>query len=169
MKRAATNFFICSLLFLFVVDSIPETSSFHKRLKVWSDPVLDVTGLWQNTWALFAPNSAKRNARVSVTVSDGKGRPRTWYSPNFPELSILDRFTAFRAGEFFETIRNDHASGAWPSVADYFRRTECPTATTSDEISVQLIRHWWDVPAPNSGQAKPDERAYTFYEEGPSQ
>ena len=40
---------------LMLLDAVPQYTLLHGKLRDWTDPVLDVTGLWQGSWTLFAP------------------------------------------------------------------------------------------------------------------
>lgn len=164
MKRIATNLFICALLFLFIVDAIPSFGAFQQRLKNWMDPALDISGLWQGEWTLFAPAVIKRNARMSAEIGCSNGKILVWNSPALHKLPIPERFLAFREGEYFETIRNDSEAGAWESLADYLARTEVALQAPGERAGwIRLIRHWWDVPPPGSGLPRPPEREYEIY------
>ena len=165
MRRVATNLFICVLLFLMVADAMPSFGSFHQRIKEWIDPVLDITGLWQGDWTLFAPEVVKRNARMSAEILCTNGVTLLWNSPMLHELSIPERFLAFRDGEFFDTIRNDSESGAWESMADYLARTEVALALPDESpVSIRLYRHWWDVPPAGSNRPRPPEMRFQIYQ-----
>src|SRR5262249_13013453 len=83
------------------------------RLKDWIDPLMDVSGLWQGDWELFAPDVIKRSARMSAEIRCTNGVTIVWQSPLLHTLPIAQRFLRFRDGEFFDTIRNDNQSGGW--------------------------------------------------------
>ncbi|MGJ8639491.1 MAG: hypothetical protein ACSHYA_08865 [Opitutaceae bacterium] len=166
MKRAITNLFICTFLSLIFIDAIPVIIPGHQQLKDRLDPFLDASGLWQETWILFSPDTKKRSSRFSVEVVARDGSNTNWSSPSFPELSICERFLQFREGQFYDSVRNDEFSGAWPSIAEYFKREFHPHGLiNTGDVSIELTRHWWDVPPPESDLPKPKERAYIFYKE----
>lgn len=164
MKRVATNLFVSVLLFLFVADAIPSYSAFQDRLKAWIDPALDVTGLWQGEWALFAPAVIKRNVRMSAEIGCSNGKILVWKSPALHKLSVPERFLAFREGEYFDSIRNDSEAGAWEGLADYLVRTEIASQAPGERAGwVRLLRHWRDVPPPGTGVVEAEEITYEIY------
>ncbi len=164
MKRIATNLFIGSLLFLMILDAIPSYGAIQDRLKAWIDPVLDITGLWQGEWALFAPDVLKRNARMSAQIGCTNGRILFWDSPALHKMTIPGRFLAFREGQYFENIRDDSESGAWESLADHLVRTEVSAAYPGERAGwIVILRHWWDVPPPGSAPAEPEEYTHEIY------
>ena len=155
VQRLCVNAFICVLLFLFVADTIPVFLPFQQRLKVWIDPLLDKTGLWQEEWALFAPNAAKRNGWLRAEIEFADGTVLTWHSPRWRELTPGRRMLRFREGRFTSIIRNDDNADGWPNLADYVVRTEAAELKPDDApTGVRLYREWWDVPPPG----KPIER-----------
>lgn len=164
MCRKTANLFIVIMLVIMLLDGMPSAGVMHDRAKQWIDPWLDASGLWQGHWALFAPDVLKRNARVSAELEDTNGISLHWQSPRFHDLSIFERFRAFREGEFFDNIRNNDFSGAWDSVASYLARTEFPADLAGHKLMrVRLRRHWWDIPAPGQEIPPPDEQWHQFY------
>ena len=164
MRRKTANLFIVIMLAIMLLDGMPSAGVMHDRAKQWIDPWLDASGLWQGHWALFAPDVLKRNARVSAELEDTNGISLHWQSPRFQELSIFERFRAFREGEFFDNIRNNDFTGARDSVASYLARTEFPADVAGHKLMrVRLRRHWWDIPAPGQQMPPPDEQWHQFY------
>lgn len=160
MKRIAINVFICAFIFVLVVDALPVLAPAHRALKLQLDPLLDGTGLWQEEWNLFAPNPSKRNAWMSARIECADGTSITWESLRPVELSPVQKFLLFRETQYFERIRNNANSGAWPSLADFIARTE--TAGGSAARSIYLFRHWWDVP-PLGETARPAAQSFEIY------
>jgi hypothetical protein len=172
VRRVITNAFLVALLFLFFVDALPV----EDRYRASVDPILDVSGLWQEQWRLFAPEVDKINIRVSARVVFADGAAASWHSPDWPSLSVWRRFIGFRHMEYFDSVRLDANSSAWPPLAGYLAKTvPHPSGASSPVIEVVLSRQWATIPAPGSGQplpAKPyvnfDEAA-TFYTWRPTQ
>jgi len=164
VQRLIANVFIAGLLFLLVTDALPPLGSYHQRLKDWIDPLMDVSGLWQGDWELFAPDVIKRSARMSAEIRCTNGVTLVWQSPLLHTLPIAERFLRFRDGEFFDTIRNDDQSGGWESLADYLARTEVTRLAPGERaLSIRLWRHWWDVPPPGSRLPQPPEERFAIY------
>ena len=164
VRRLATNLFIAGLLCVLVTDALPPLGAFHRRLKDWIDPLMDVTGLWQGDWELFAPDVIKRSARMSAEIRCTNDVTLVWQSPLLHTLPIAERFLRFRDGEFFDTIRNDDQAGAWGSLADYLTRTEVARLAPGERaVSIRLWRHWWDVPPPGAAVPLPAEERFAIY------
>ena len=119
-----------ALLALFIaviaLDACPAFFRTLDRAKSAIDPLVDVTGLWQGSWQLFAPDVDKVNSRVSAEILFSDGTTVRWNSPDWTKLAPLDRFMRFREAEFYDNIRRDSNSGAWPSFADYLARRAVP-------------------------------------------
>jgi hypothetical protein len=164
VRPVATNLFIAGLLCVLVIDALPPAGTWHQRLKDWIDPFTDVSGLWQGDWELFAPDVIKRSARMSADIECTHGVHLVWESPRLNTLPIVERFFRFRDGEYFDTIRNDASSGAWESLADYLARTEVARGAPGEHaLSVQLWRHWWDVPPFGSRAPAAAEERFAIY------
>lgn len=160
MKRSAANVFICTIVFLLVVDATPTLGPWHRWLKNRIDPLLDATGLWQEEWNLFAPNPTKRNAWMSARIVCADGSAIRWETVRPGALSPVQKFLLFREMQYFEHIRNNSCSGAWPGLADFLARTE--TEGGSPARSIYLFRHWWDVP-PLGDRARPAAQSFEVY------
>ncbi|MES2657796.1 MAG: hypothetical protein V4689_04215 [Verrucomicrobiota bacterium] len=167
LKRRVTSLFLVAWLLLLFVDAIPRTSLIHQRLKIWVDPFLDVTGLWQGTWQLFAPEADKIDVRVAAEISYADGTTRSWKSPDWRDMSSWQKFVNFRAMEYYDNVRGDANSPAWGSLADYLART-VPAAGghTIKPTKVTLARHWSLVPPVQEGLHKPYRERRAF--EGPN-
>ena len=163
LKQRLISLFLIAWLFLLFVDALPRTSLFHQRLKNWVDPFLDVTGLWQGSWQLFAPEADKIDVRVTAEISYADGSTRTWQSPDWRDSSGWQKFVHFRAMEYFDTVRRNENSAAWVSLADYLART-VPAAGGSSirPTKVKLARCWSLVPPPEVGLHRPywERRAF---------
>ena len=163
LKRRLTSLGLAAWLLLLLVDTLPRTSLFHQRLKNWVDPVLDVTGLWQGTWQLFAPEADKIDIRVTAEISYADGSTRAWESPDWREMSRWQKFANFRSMEYFDAVRRNENSPAWASLADYLART-VPAADGSSARPTKVIlsRHWSLVPPLDVGLRRPfrEKRAF---------
>ena len=167
--KPIVNTFLVVLLGCVLIDAVPTVSRGHKKLKQTIDPVLDVTGLWQESWRLFAPKVAKQNVRLSARIRYRDGLMTTWASPDWTQMTALERFLDFREMEYVDSIRLNSNKGAWPSLADYLARTlRHPTDPSVDVVEVVLTRHWETVPPPpgvRRKKRKRDKGNYDFYRE----
>ncbi len=164
-KKHVINGFIIVVLSVMLVDALPRTSLAHQRLKDAVDPILDVTGLWQESWKLFAPEVDKVNVWITTRITYTDGSSVTRRSPDWTKMSVLDRFLRFREMEYVDSIRMDSSKRAWPSLADYMARTVLhPAKPELKAIEVVLTRHWAVIPPPTRGLRQ--ARRPKFYDTG---
>lgn len=169
MRRRVTNLFLVALLGLLLLDGLPSYSKWQDRGKEFIDPLLDVTGLWQGTWDLFAPEIDRQNNGIEVRVTVRDSNPVTWRSPEWSEIPWGHRAWKIRRMEFFDRIRSDRNRSAWESFARYSqdRLIRDGDLSSPDQIeTLELRRHWQPVPLPGSDLA-PEEHIETFFESPP--
>ena len=106
------------------VDALPEYSLLHSNLKNTIDPVLDVTGLWQGSWELFAPVPDHVNVRVGANLKWEDGSQTTWLQPNWHEMSAWEKTRNFRKMSFFDELWRSYNSPAWDSFCEYLAAQE---------------------------------------------
>jgi hypothetical protein len=92
IQRQIVNLFLLVLLSAFVLDVIPtkEYQCFHFLSQIQKDLdwYLDVTGLWQGPYYLFAPTPKNQNTRISAQIvypenSNLETRIVYWKSPKW--------------------------------------------------------------------------------------
>ena len=155
-NKTLVNAFLVVFLFATVVDSMPPISDTHQWLKETIDPVLDVTGLWQETWRLFAPEIDQTNVIVTARISYDDGSSRMWRCPDWIKMSIWERFVNFREMEFIDSVHLDENHTVWLSYADYLARTVAhPENPDAEPTRVDLVRHLAHVPPPEVGMQAP--------------
>ena len=155
-QKFIVNTFITIVLFLIFVDALPDNSLAHRRLKSAIDPLLDLTGLWQESWRLFAPEPDKVNVAITAKITYADRSTHSWRSPEWSEMSVLERFLAFREMEFIDSARMASNSGAWPGFADYLARTvRHPDNPALEPVKVELTRHLAVIPPPTAGLKQP--------------
>lgn len=151
LKKYLINFFLACWLLVMLIDATPLLTLRHGKLKNALDPYLDVTGLWQGGWQLFAPTPDMINASISAELAFSDGSKVVVDTPKWRELSAWKRFTLFREAEFIDSARLDGNSCVWPGYCEYLRRTiKHPTNPESKATEVLLIRNWVDIAPPNS-------------------
>jgi hypothetical protein len=149
-KKNAINCFLVIWLLTLAIDAAPELGGWHKKLKENLDPYLDVTGLWQGEWKLFAPEPDKINVAITADITFSDGREVAWRSPDWRSQSTWQRFLSFREAEFIDNVRKDGNAGAWPTFADYLGRTVLhPEHPELKPTKIVLTRHWHLVPPPS--------------------
>ena len=167
--RWVVNTFIVCCILLALIDGLPSTGRLHSSLKGAIDPLLDVTGTWQGSWMLFAPNPDKVNVRVSAVITYEDGFRFKWRSDEWQNMGVVQRFIDFREMEYVDGIRLDGNQAAWSHFARYLSKNlKRPDNSTANPVKVELVRHWAKIPSPSEMQypAKPYvdfHNSYQFY------
>jgi len=89
---------------------------------------------------------------VVLTASDGtEGR---WTTPNWRELSHLQRVLHIRWYKYADKLRNDDGKALRRPALRYAVRTLTPPEGER-WVHARMIRHWWNVPnSTRMGQTK---------------
>lgn len=117
---------------------------------------VQATGFWQY-WDMFAPNPVTRDAWMDARVTHQDGRMSRFVYPHMAELDYAERFLKERHRKAFERFNNESFAFMWPDVARRVALLSGP-----DTVSVDLYRHWQDIPAPPAKVPK-EYREYRFY------
>jgi hypothetical protein len=142
LKRCLANVVIAAFLLLAFIDSYPGAGAAWKRLQAAVDPILDATGLWQERWDLFAPNVDRQNHHLEIIARYSDGETISWRSPDWRQYSCPAMFVSIREVEFFDRVRQPGNFQAWPSFADYARRTLIPASTSGASVAeIHLMEH----------------------------
>jgi hypothetical protein len=130
------------------------------------DPFLDVTGLWQGPWYLFAPTPPSDNVYITATMlykyQTPDGQPQqveqTWRSPNWEETTWLQKKRLFRMQEYIDSIRKNVNSPLWQPLTEQLARMETidVDGKSLHPNQVQLVRHWRDIHGPEAVQEWPE-------------
>lgn len=107
-----------------MIDAFPTYTLLHRHLKEKIDPAIDVTGLWQGSWDLFAPDPDHVNVRVGANLHWKDGSVTTWYQPNWHEMSPWEKMTQCRRMSFFDELWRSHNNAAWDSFCRYLATEE---------------------------------------------
>lgn len=166
MRQRITNVFLVVLLSCLLIDGLPSYSRWQTNLKEAIDPLLDVSGLWQGTWDLFAPEIDRQNNWIVVTGVTTDSALVTWRSPDWADIPWYSRFWRIREMEFFDRIRSEANQAAWASFARYaeFRFVGTGEVTLPEEIERLELRRGWQ-PVPPLGSSLPTrEQEEVFFE-----
>jgi hypothetical protein len=136
------------LLAMLLQDGLPGDSAARAALRRVCAPLLYPLGLWQNDWRLFAPDPDRVNARIEARVTLSDGRIARVTSPDWRHLAWTDAALQGRLAKWWDYLRRDEYRPLFPALARYMasRAAWAPARP----IKVELIRHWWDVPAPDA-------------------
>lgn len=171
IRRWLIRAFVVLLLFVLATSALPTLHPRQDALREWLDPFVDAVGLWQGQWALFGPEADKINVAVRAVVEFEDGATAEWNSPDWRELSPLQKFRHFRLMEFTDGIRRSSNSGAWSAFADYVVRTSPhPSDPSVPATHISLWRHFVVIPEPEMplrpiADPFPLVRKYRFYQQ----
>jgi hypothetical protein len=158
-KRLLTPF-IVALLLLLLIDALPETGRFHRRLKDATDRLLDVTGLWQGSWQLYAPDPDRVNTRISADLVFSDGTTARWSQPDWPSLSRWRRFLLFKHMEYFDAVRLERNKGAWSGLAAFLARNYEGTKGPDVRVTKIVLKEALAEIPPPDPSAMPPARPY---------
>ncbi len=139
--KAAADVVIVAYLVFCVIDAPPVVSPVQAGAKAALDPVLDVTGLWQESWRLFAPEPKKINRAVSARFVLDDGVTLEWRSPDWRRLNLFEKFFSVRRMKYYDQLAMDANRAAWRTFALY-RIAQIPTPARDRVVRVELWRHW---------------------------
>jgi hypothetical protein len=128
-----------------LLDAWPTERESGKRLLQHLRPVLNLTGLYQGDWQLFAPDPDRINTWVEARVLRADGSSFIWTTPDWQRRSQLQRFQEGRHQKLADALRLDSRRALWPYFADYIARLAPPGARP---VRIELTRHWWEPPDP---------------------
>ena len=151
--RVVHNLFIAALVFFLLLDGLPCGHDYHRRVKDYFSPFLRQVGLIQGSWKLFAPNPDHLNTWVEAKVTFSDESTWSWSTPNWPERSHFEKFIQGRHPKFWDAFRLDDRKAVHRYVADYAVRIAPAPSAGVKPTKVELVRHWWEVPAPKDRQA----------------
>ncbi|MFT5468653.1 MAG: hypothetical protein ACI8UO_003764 [Verrucomicrobiales bacterium] len=161
-RRVLVNVFIIGFVALIFIDTLPVRIGHHQQLLDAVDPVLDVTGLWQGPWELFAPNVDAENHRIQVEIEFEDGLVETWTSPDWTETTCWEKFHGVREIEFYDRIRNRSNCAAWGEFARY---TAGNVESKIPAVAARLFVLSKIVPPP--GEPAPTEWTRTHFHSEP--
>jgi len=116
-------------LVVIAIDTAPKWR-FVTPLQESIRPVLNLTGLWQGDWPLFAPNPVINNGWISAEfyassdaspVLVGDGRTLSWNSPIWSECNSWNKFYRFRHMNYFNRAAY-RGKNVVDDLADYIAR-----------------------------------------------
>ncbi len=109
LRRICIRCFVAIALVIIATDTAPRwqvVTPLQNQLR----PVLNLTGLWQGDWPLFAPNPVINNGWISAEfyasgetspLLDSDNKPLGWNSPIWSECTSWNKFYRFRHMNYF--------------------------------------------------------------------
>lgn len=123
-------------------------------------PVAQAAGLDQN-WRVFAPNPRRISLDLYAIAEYEDGSVATWRVPDETE-PFLSPYRTYRWRKWMEHVRLDDKKSLWRPAAEWVSREL--TVDGREPVRVSLIRRWYDIPAPGSGDEVPPWNEYTYFE-----
>lgn len=139
-----------SLVVILTLDALPLLGGAHHKAQSALRPALDLSGLWQGSWNLFAPNADKVNTRIHASITFTSGELRMWHQPDWTTYSPWARFASFRHMEYFDSVRMDSNSAAWNGLVRIIRDDLAREGDVREIASISFTRSWAEIPPPHS-------------------
>jgi hypothetical protein len=132
-QRRYVNAFLVGWLALLAVDAFRPLIGAQRSIDDAIHPALDITGLRQFPWRLFA-EVPRVNLRFSATLELPDGTTKHWDSPDWRDLSAVRKFVDMRELNYFRNL-NLFDDESFPQVAAglaaYLSRTLGPAKTVT--------------------------------------
>jgi hypothetical protein len=122
-SQMRVNVFLALFLPALAIDAFHPINDFHRAVEDKLDTLLDVTGLWQGPWRLYAPDVDRMNLRLAAEIHFVDGEISTWDSPNWVELSPLQKFVEARHVNYFNHVLQRDRQTEWDGLGAYLART----------------------------------------------
>lgn len=148
LRRGAIRIFITVALVMMAIDTCPSEWPGARKLKSWVSPVLNLLGLWQGEWPLFAPNPVINNAWLTAEFYEAQNENsgqfqtpiKTWNSPFWFKHGPGEKFYRFRHVNYFNRLPYSHLQKI-EDFGDYITRKHFgtnyhPTLQVQDKGSV---------------------------------
>jgi hypothetical protein len=133
---------------LMLLDAVPQYTLLHGKLRDWTDPVLDVTGLWQGSWELFAPTPDHVNVRIGAMMTWQSADNTYWLQPDWHRMTPLERSRHFRQMSYYDSLAKSADKTAWAEFCQHLANEK--TANADNTLTSITLFEQRDVIAPPS-------------------
>ena len=133
---------------LMLLDAVPQYTLLHGKLRDGIDPVLDVTGLWQGSWGLFAPTPDQVNVRIGATITWQDAEDTDWMQPDWHSMTPLGRSRYFRQMSYYDNLVKSTDDPARVAFCEHLAKQQ--SATTFHELTSITLYEERDVIPPPS-------------------
>ena len=110
------------LAILFIVDVLPWTWTAVKPVKKVVNSLTSPAGIWQNEWALFAPNPVVANSWITADVQLPDGSLEQWQNTYWADASAWERFANFRMLNYTNRVQIPSNYAAADDLAESIAR-----------------------------------------------
>jgi len=148
--RRWINLFLAGFLVVLAIDAFRPVNDAHQAAKDAINLPLLVTGLWQGPWRLYAPDVDKDNLRLKADLVFADQATATWSSPDWAQLSALQKFRLVRHMNYFNAILQIDQEAARDALCAYLARTvPHPQGTSVPVAQVTLSLRGAKIPPPS--------------------
>ena len=149
LRRRWVNLFLAGFLVVLLVDAFRPLGAAHQGLKDALDLPLDLTGLWQGPWRLYAPDVDKTNLRLRAEVVFADRAIATYHSPDWSRRSVWRGYVEARHVNYFNNVLLAGKEPAWDALCAYLARTlPHPEGKPAAVVEVTLSLRGAAVPPP---------------------
>jgi hypothetical protein len=160
IRRVLVTVFVLFHLCAIFIWSFPIRLRPLQRAKSMVAPYMVWSGLSQG-WAFFAPDPVNSNNYLDAQITFRDGQKTIWKFPMPQDVGYFRRYFMDRQLMWSsDSLRLDENSGLWPDAARYIARLN--NNRDNPPKTIELIRHWWVIAPPNSGNPE-TWRQYTFF------
>jgi hypothetical protein len=152
-RTAGVNLFIVIFLLTIFIDGVPTLNLFHKRLKEWTDPWHDVTGLWQGDWSVFRAGDPV-NTHLEVDIEYDNGQQVHWRSPDWGKLNTWQKLSEYRHTGYVGRLESASYSQVRPALISYLDRRLAPSSTAK-RVKARITSHLYEIMPPEEGDYQP--------------
>lgn len=114
-------------------------------------PYMIGSGFMQG-WGMFAPDPFSLDLYLTANVHYADGTVRTWEFPRMEHMGFWERYQKERWRKYAEIVHQDSYKFLWPPMARYVARVN-NIYPNNPPVSVDLVRHWRNVRAPDQAPA----------------
>lgn len=149
-SRVRVNVFLAIFLPVLALDAFHRCSADEEIAAQLNDRVLAPTGLWQGPWRLYAPDVDNINLRLTAEIHFADEAVATWQSPEWTELSALEKFRRARMINYLNWILTAGREVEWDALCAYLARTTPhPKGGAAQVASVSLVLRGAIIPDPD--------------------
>jgi hypothetical protein len=154
LRKVAANVVIIAFLMIIVIDGIPSLGALHGHAKMWIDPIVDIVGIWQGSWTVFALIVDNQNGHFQAKIEYANGETAEWSSPRWNQLTKWEQMCRFREMEYTEQLSLDARQSHRPELARYLAELYRPAPGVATK-NVTITYHYFTIWPPRPGDHQP--------------
>jgi hypothetical protein len=156
--RAVISAFVVLTALAILLTSIPA-SPLRRTGDATFRPYIDAVGLDQN-WEVFAPDPRRIVLDFEAEITYDDASTAVWRVPRGG--MIVDTYRFYHWQKWMEHARADDTQAVlWEPAARFAAREMALPGKRV--VKVELVRYWYDIPAPGEGSEHEDFNRYVYY------